>query len=166
MADDTIETHLLRSERRFVALPSGHRLARRKALQMSDLLSEPFVALPAEAVRTLIQHVAHDAHPGMGSLPPDKTLARRHAIALEAGTRMASLFGKETVWVNTIHHQAIADPGRLRVCATGPGGVIEAVKADDWPAYGVQWHPEKMHEPEQRRLLDHLVDEAQVCQAP
>lgn len=48
-ADDTIETRALRSERRFVALRAGHPLARRKALQMSDLIDEPFVALPAEA---------------------------------------------------------------------------------------------------------------------
>jgi DNA-binding transcriptional LysR family regulator len=48
-ADDSIETRPLRSERRFVALPAGHRLARRKALQMVDLLDEPFVALPVDA---------------------------------------------------------------------------------------------------------------------
>jgi DNA-binding transcriptional LysR family regulator len=48
-ADDAIETRSLRSERRFVALPAGHPLARRKALQMKDVLDEPFVALPEEA---------------------------------------------------------------------------------------------------------------------
>jgi DNA-binding transcriptional LysR family regulator len=48
-ADDVIETRVLRIESRFVALPAGHRLARRKALQMIDLLDEPFVALPREA---------------------------------------------------------------------------------------------------------------------
>jgi DNA-binding transcriptional LysR family regulator len=48
-AEDTIEVRPLRSERRFVALPAGHGLARRKALQMKDLLDEPLVALPEEA---------------------------------------------------------------------------------------------------------------------
>src|SRR5919108_1816235 len=48
-AEDVIETRPLRTERRFVALPARHRLARRKALQMKDLLEEPFVALPGEA---------------------------------------------------------------------------------------------------------------------
>jgi putative glutamine amidotransferase len=42
------------------------------------------------------------------------------------------------------HHQAVADPGTLRVVATAPDGVIEAV---DDPArrfcVGVQWHPER-----------------------
>jgi putative glutamine amidotransferase len=109
---------------------------------------------------SLVQHVAHADHPGMGSLPPDETLSRRHGIIVEAGSRLASVLGAGVVQVNTIHHQAIADPGSLRVSATGPGGVIEAVEADDWPAYGVQWHPEKMNEQRQRRLFDHLVEQA------
>jgi DNA-binding transcriptional LysR family regulator len=48
-ADDQIEVAPLRGERKYVALPTGHRLARRRAVQMSDLLEEPFVALPPEA---------------------------------------------------------------------------------------------------------------------
>jgi DNA-binding transcriptional LysR family regulator len=48
-ADDEIEVEALRSERKHVALPAGHRLARRRAVQMTDLLDEPFVALPPEA---------------------------------------------------------------------------------------------------------------------
>jgi DNA-binding transcriptional LysR family regulator len=48
-AEDEIEVRTLRTERKYVALPAGHRLARRRALQMADLLDEPFVALPTEA---------------------------------------------------------------------------------------------------------------------
>ncbi len=48
-AEDRIETAPLRSERKYVALPTGHRLARRRAVQLSDLLEEPFVALPPDA---------------------------------------------------------------------------------------------------------------------
>jgi DNA-binding transcriptional LysR family regulator len=48
-AEGEIEVRALRTERRFVALPAGHRLARRKALQFEDLLDESFVALPEEA---------------------------------------------------------------------------------------------------------------------
>lgn len=109
---------------------------------------------------SLVQHLAHEAHPKMGSLPPAETLARRHEVAVEPGSRLAALLGAGAIAVNTIHHQAVADPGSLRVSARGPGGVIEAVEATDWPAYGVQWHPEKMPERRQRRLFDHLVEEA------
>ena len=46
--------------------------------------------------------------------------------------------------VNSHHHQALSDPGSLRVIATSPDGVIEAVRRDDRPFYlGVQWHPER-----------------------
>ena len=42
------------------------------------------------------------------------------------------------------HHQAVQDPGRLRVVAKAPDGVIEAIDDPDRPFYlGVQWHPER-----------------------
>jgi putative glutamine amidotransferase len=46
--------------------------------------------------------------------------------------------------VASSHRQAVEDPGRLRVVATAPDGVIEAVDDPDRPFYlGVQWHPER-----------------------
>jgi DNA-binding transcriptional LysR family regulator len=48
-AEREIQVLPLRSERKCVALPARHRLARRRAVQMTDLLEEPFVALPPEA---------------------------------------------------------------------------------------------------------------------
>lgn len=46
--------------------------------------------------------------------------------------------------VNSHHRQALSDPGAMRVVATAPDGVIEAVQRDDRPFYlGVQWHPER-----------------------
>jgi putative glutamine amidotransferase len=46
--------------------------------------------------------------------------------------------------VASSHHQAVADPGPLRVLATSPDGVIEAVTAAGRKCYmGVQWHPER-----------------------
>jgi DNA-binding transcriptional LysR family regulator len=48
-AEDEIEVRPLRTERKYVAFRAGHRLARSRAVQMTDLLEEPFVALPPEA---------------------------------------------------------------------------------------------------------------------
>ncbi|MDY7108985.1 MAG: type 1 glutamine amidotransferase [Planctomycetota bacterium] len=46
--------------------------------------------------------------------------------------------------VHSHHRQAIIDPGRLRIVARAPDGVIEAVAAPDRACYlGVQWHPER-----------------------
>ncbi len=61
-----------------------------------------------------------------------------HAIISEDTDRVAS----GTVWSG--HHQAIDDPGELRVVASACDGVIEAVD-DPERAFllGVQWHPER-----------------------
>lgn len=92
-ADDTIDTLPLRGERRFVALRSGHRLAHHKALQMSDLIDEPFVALPAEAGPLRDFWLAVDSrggHPpviGAEASTPDETfeaVATGHGVVLLA----------------------------------------------------------------------------------
>lgn len=89
-------------------------------------------------------------------------LAARHPVRLAEGSRVRRAFhGADTIAVNTIHHHQIADPGDLRVTAIAPGGVIEALEpAGDWACLGVQWHPEKMAEPEQRALFAALVRDA------
>jgi DNA-binding transcriptional LysR family regulator len=92
-ADDLIEARPLRSERRFVALPAGHRLAGRRALQMSDLLDEPFIALPPEAgpLRdywlALEERGGHPVRIGAEVAGPDETfeaVAAGHGVVLIA----------------------------------------------------------------------------------
>jgi putative glutamine amidotransferase len=80
---------------------------------------------------------------------------------LVPGSRVHRALGDGPLAVNTIHHHEIADAGELEVTASAPGGVIEAVEPrSDWPCVGVQWHPEKMSEPEQRGLFAQLVQAA------
>lgn len=69
----------------------------------------------------------------------------RHLVLLEANTRLDEIYGGGELRVNSDHHQAVKQVGdRLRVCATSPDGVIEAIEAVDpsWFCVGVQWHPE------------------------
>jgi putative glutamine amidotransferase len=108
----------------------------------------------------LAQGVDPSLHPGMGALPPEESLARRHPVDLERGSAIAGVFGTSRLSVNTLHHQAVSDPGTLTVTARAPDGTIEAVEAGDWPALGVLWHPEKMDDAEQRRLFELLVARA------
>src|ERR1700761_1963063 len=92
---------------------------------------------------------------------PAEILAARHPVALTEDSRIRRAFAKSTISVNTIHHHQIADPGELEVAGTAPGGVIEAVEPrTEWACVGVQWHPEKMHESEQRVLFEQLVAQA------
>ena len=102
---------------------------------------------------------ASEAHQDLDGLAPEEILSARHPIELVPGSRVQrALGGAARIAVNTIHHHGIADPGDLLVTATAPGGVIEAVEPrTDWPCVGVQWHPEKMHEPSQRGLFAQLV---------
>ncbi len=102
-----------------------------------------------------------DGHTELVGVSPADILAARHPVSLAEGTRVHRAFGRDTIAVNTIHHHQIADPGELEVTATAPGGVIEAVEPrTDWACVGVQWHPEKMPEPEQRALFEQLVAQA------
>lgn len=102
--------------------------------------------------------------PGHGELSgrsAQEILAARHPVRLAAGSRVQRAFAAEEIAVNTIHHHQIADAGELAVTATAPGGVIEAVEPrGDWPCVGVQWHPEKMAEVQQRALFEQLVTAA------
>ena len=76
--------------------------------------------------------------------PPDHRCG--HDCHLVPGSPLAVLAGRETIGVNSHHHQAIKDvaPG-FSVMGRCEDGIIEAI----WnPArkfvWGVQWHPEKI----------------------
>ena len=69
----------------------------------------------------------------------------RHLVLLVPNTRLDEIYGGGELRVNSAHHQAVKQPGPgLRVCATAPDGVVEAIEATDprWFCVGVQWHPE------------------------
>ncbi len=69
----------------------------------------------------------------------------RHPIAIEPGSRLAKAIGTTSAVVNSTHHQAVKRlaPG-FRVVAKSPEGVVEAIEAEDYPAIGVQFHPERL----------------------
>jgi putative glutamine amidotransferase len=82
----------------------------------------------------------------------------RHRVALEAGSRLATLFGDAALDVNSRHHQAVSDAGSARVTARAQDGVVEAIELDG-PGFalGVQWHPETLDAAHRRRLFGGFV---------
>lgn len=69
-----------------------------------------------------------------------------HECTLSQDAPLYRLAGRERIGVNSFHHQAIKDvaPG-LRVMATAPDGIVEAVwKPDAKFLWAVQWHPEML----------------------
>jgi gamma-glutamyl-gamma-aminobutyrate hydrolase PuuD len=86
-----------------------------------------------------------------------------HDVALEDGTRLASLLGDRAP-VKSHHHQGFGKIGRgLRVAAHAEDGTIEAVEDPERRfALGVLWHPEAG---EDRRLFEELVRQAKDYRA-
>jgi putative glutamine amidotransferase len=83
----------------------------------------------------------------------------RHAVLLEANTRINEIYGGGELRVNSDHHQAVRQLGEgLRIGARAPDGIIEAIEAEDadWFCIGVQWHPES----ETASALDRQLFEA------
>ena len=73
-----------------------------------------------------------------------------HEVIVEPGSIAEHALGG-SVKVNSIHHQAVAEPGRdLRATAWSDDGVIEAIEGDG--ALGIQWHPERMFDGDARHL--------------
>jgi putative glutamine amidotransferase len=73
-----------------------------------------------------------------------------HGVRAAAGS-LAERTLRSVERVNSIHHQAIADPGQvLRATAWSPDGVIEAVEGPG--LFGVQWHPERLTASDPRHL--------------
>jgi putative glutamine amidotransferase len=85
---------------------------------------------------------------------PEGRLALRHAITATRDWPLAGLDrdagGRASV--NSIHHQAIDRLGvGLTAVAWSGDGVVEAVEgAGDWFVRAVQWHPEKMRDPNEQ----------------
>jgi putative glutamine amidotransferase len=73
-----------------------------------------------------------------------------HPVEAEPGSVAAAVLGT-VASVNSIHHQAIADPGQtMRATAWSPDGVIEAIEGPG--LLGVQWHPERLTTTDSRHL--------------
>jgi putative glutamine amidotransferase len=71
-----------------------------------------------------------------GAVPPHP----RHAIAIAEPSLLAAALGTTEATVNSFHHQAIDRLGDgLRVTATAPDGVAEAIELEGRPVLAVQW---------------------------
>ncbi len=82
-----------------------------------------------------------------------------HSIYFKENTRLAEIFGGETL-VNSAHHQAIKDLGAgLAVSGISPDGLIEAVEGKKGFVLGVQWHPERLlHIPAMNQIFKDFVE--------
>jgi putative glutamine amidotransferase len=64
------------------------------------------------------------------------------------------ILGSEMI-VNSSHHQAVKDPGTLKITGWAEDDTIEVLENSDHKfVIGVQWHPEMHHD---KRLFEALI---------
>lgn len=94
---------------------------------------------------TLWQDVSAIDHPVMlhSQFSPRGDLF--HPVNIAQGSILHRLFG-DKLEVNSFHHQCLKEPGKgLKITATAPDGIIEAVEMPDRRfVIGIQWHPEML----------------------
>ena len=126
-------------------------------------------------VQVLVAALGGTLHQDMKVCMPNAELLKhsqqmpRHVASHTVTALPDSIVGKTlgtSIAVNSFHHQAVATPGPLlRVTATAPDGVIEAVESTDFKSVmGVQWHPECFildNNPCMLPLFRHFVGEAE-----
>ncbi|MEO7000192.1 MAG: gamma-glutamyl-gamma-aminobutyrate hydrolase family protein [Ktedonobacterales bacterium] len=82
---------------------------------------------------------------------------RAHSIRIAPNTRLAAILGVERHEVNSLHHQAVAQPGAgVIITAWADDGIAEALELPAHPfALAVQYHPEELvaSDPLSRRLF-------------
>lgn len=108
---------------------------------------------------TLIQHIPASVPNALAHEQPNPRHEAGHDIQVLPGTMLARIVGTATMAVNSAHHQAVRTPGpRAVVNAHTADGVIEGIED---PSYrfclGVQWHPEFLIDPGDRRIFDAFV---------
>ncbi len=103
---------------------------------------------------TLYQHI--EGH--FQKEPKDMTT---HRIFLRKNTMLYDIIGKDSMDVNSFHHQAVKDIAPMfRVSGVSEDGIVEAMEHTEHPFFiGVQFHPEYMHEKEPfKRLFDAFIE--------
>ncbi len=86
----------------------------------------------------------------------------RHPIAVEKGSALYRLFGKDTLIVNSFHHQAVRRSGEgIKITARSTDGIVEAFEYPN--VLAVQFHPEKMidDEPQWLAFFEEFVNRCQ-----
>ena len=95
-----------------------------------------------------------------------------HAVKLVPDSNLAETLGVgRLAKVVSLHGNSVAEPAPgVRIAATGPGGVVEAIEADTaggrgW-IVGIQWHPELTLDDEvQHKVFKALVERARKARA-
>jgi len=112
---------------------------------------------------TLHQHLPDVVGDAIGHRQAEDGRVSTHPVAIDPGSRLASLLDTAELSVNSFHHQAVDRLGRgLCASAWAPDGTIEAIEDQEQPfVLAVQWHAETLHgQPPHLALFQELVSVA------
>lgn len=112
---------------------------------------------------TLIQDLAHASGDLIQHTQKGLRHAPSHAVDLQEGSRLARIFNRPRLMVNSFHHQALKQVAScFSVTGKARDGIVEGMEADGSFMIGVQWHPEGMvpQAPEMNLIFQALV---QAC---
>ena len=92
----------------------------------------------------LIQHIPDEVTGALAHEQPNPRDEPGHSVAVTPGTLLHRIVGRDSLDVNSAHHQAAkGEPSGVKINAVAPDGVIEGIEATDKTfCLGVQWHPE------------------------
>ena len=84
-------------------------------------------------------------------------------VLLDEGSEVSSIFKRDRIRVNSLHHQAVNRAGEgLRAVGRDLDDIVQAFESESgWPIIGVQWHPEYLlYLPSQLALFRWLLSQA------
>lgn len=97
---------------------------------------------------TLYQDIASQCSGALNHCRRDRPRTElTHAVTVAEGSRMERVLGKRQVSVNSLHHQAIKDPGRgIRISGWAEDGIAELMEMPEKRfVLGIQGHPEELY---------------------
>ena len=97
---------------------------------------------------SLYQDIGSQLGDGLKHLNDDQPRSQiAHTIQVEPGSQMERVLGSNEVWINSLHHQAVKQPGKgVRISGHAEDGIAELLEV---PAHSfllaVQGHPEEIY---------------------
>ena len=92
----------------------------------------------------LIQHIPDEVPEALAHEQPNPRDEPGHGVAVKPDTLLHRIVGRDSLEVNSAHHQAAkGEPDGVVINAVAPDGVIEGIEGTGKSfCLGVQWHPE------------------------
>lgn len=122
------------------------------------------VAFGGTLRRDMAEHPDLIPHHAEEAVDIPKMFEHVHAVALSEGGVLRAAYGRDALDVISVHYQGVDKLGAgLKVEATAPDGVVEAISAEvnGAPVLAVQWHPEwRIAESPQSQVFFRLMGRA------